>query len=455
MVDGERDSATGQFVDMNGEIVSPSVAKGRILELPFQNVQHLKITSVSNLIMGSSQLRFNLGYQLNNRREYEATDENPNLFMKLNTLNADAKFTHLFAHDLELVAGLSGMAQTNTNKGEEYLIPAYTLGDAGGFIYIKKSWTKWTLNAGLRYDARWVNGESLYLDSLGKPSAAGDTIFPGFRTTFSACSGSAGFTFAASKVFNFKFNLGSGFRAPNIAELGSNGIHPGTIRYEIGNPSLNPENSLQADGAISADWFWVSATFSGFYNYIANYIYQRNLNGETISRNGITYPVYRFVQGNSTLKGFEFELDFHPIEQLHFENSIDYVIGTNVTTAAPLPFIPALHTVHDLKYTFKTPKNGTLVSPYISVGAEIHFAQNRIDTFETPTPGYFQLDAEAGTRLRVQNQTWMIFVAGKNLTNTKFFDHLSRLKEVGIYNPGWNVTIGVVIPFGVYEEKKP
>jgi iron complex outermembrane receptor protein len=37
-----------------------------------------------------------------------------------------------------------------------------------------------------------------------------------------------------------RLNVASGFRAPNLAELTSNGVHEGTNRYEIGN-SLKTE----------------------------------------------------------------------------------------------------------------------------------------------------------------------------------------------------------------------
>lgn len=453
MVDGARDSISGKFINMNGEIVSSSEARSRIPELPFQNVRHNKVTSVSNFIFGDNQLRVNLGYQDNDRREFEDSRESPSLFMHLDTWTYDGKYTRLFPGEIEMVAGASGMTQSNTNLGEEYLVPAYNLQDFGLFIYAKKSWKKWTLNAGLRHDTRWVNGRSLYLDTLGHPAPAGDTVFPGFSSTFSAFSGSSGFTYAASDVFNFKFNLGSGFRAPNIAELGSNGVHPGTFRYEIGNPLLKSENSIQVDGEISAGWRWLSITFSGYYNYIFNYIYQRNINGETRVIEGKTCQVYRFVQGNSSLRGFELEADFHLIDPLHFENSIDFVLGTNESTATPLPFIPALHTVHKLRWTFSTAKTSIMSAPYLEIGGQFHASQNRIDNFETATPGYFLLDASAGTKLRIGKQWCTLFISGSNLTNTQYFDHLSRLKEVGVYNPGWNVTFGLLVPFDIYEKK--
>jgi iron complex outermembrane receptor protein len=286
---------------------------------------------------------------------------------------------------------------------------------------------------------------------LGNPAREGTTLFPGFNRTFSSLSGSAGFTCAVSKTLNVKFNIGSGFRAPNIAELGSNGVHEGTFRYEIGNPMLKPENSLQTDGEIAAIWDRIRIAFNGYVNYIAHYIYERNDHGETISVDGTDYRVYRFVQGNSLLKGFELEADFHPLEQLHFDNSIDYVVGTNLTTGTPLPFIPALHSVHTLRWTIKTGKTSRLSSPYLELGGQFQLRQDRIDPFETPTPGYFLLDASAGTKVRLGRQWLTLFISGNNLTNTKYFDHLSRLKEVGVYNPGWNVVAGIVLPFGIYD----
>ena len=61
-VDGKRDSLTNQFTDVNGNIVPPDQLKSRKLELPFNNVQHSKITSVSNIIIKGSQLKINVGY---------------------------------------------------------------------------------------------------------------------------------------------------------------------------------------------------------------------------------------------------------------------------------------------------------------------------------------------------------------------------------------------------------
>jgi iron complex outermembrane receptor protein len=455
MVEGTRDSLTNQFIDYQGNIVSEAQSKSRTIKVPFQKVSHYRISSGSNFIFGNNQIHLNVGYQDNDREEFDDTPDAPGLYFHLNTWTYDTRYTLSLPDSLELVAGFAGMTQSNRNLGNDFLIPDYDLQDVGGFIYGKKTWKRFTFNMGIRYDHRYVNGKPLYLDSLGHPVSAGDTLFPAFQSNFSAFTGSAGMTFRLNRVFNFKFNIGRGFRAPNIAELGSNGVHEGTFRYEIGNPDLKPETSLQIDGEISAETKYLDVIFNGYYNIINNYIYYRNLNDEKKFVDNQWYPVYRYVQGNSLLKGFEFEVDIHPVEPLHFDNNIDYTWGTNLSTGTPLPYIPALHSQHTLRWTFKTDRHNHLFAPYVEAELEVHYIQDRVDVFESPSACYALLNASAGTRLKVQHQVWTLFISGKNLTNTTYFDHLSRLQDIGIHNMGWNLTAGVVIPFGLYQKKDP
>ncbi|MEI6900594.1 MAG: hypothetical protein WCL00_12005, partial [Bacteroidota bacterium] len=126
--------------------------------------------------------------------------------------------------------------------------------------------------------------------------------------------------------------------------------------------------------------------------------------------------------------------------------------GTNQSTGIPLPYIPALHSQHELKWTFKTGKNSMLNHPYATIQLEVHFAQKRVDEFETPTPGVVLLNSTVGTQLKVGKQNWTLFIGGKNLTNRSYFDHLNRLKPMGIHNMGLNATVGVLIPIGLYEK---
>jgi iron complex outermembrane receptor protein len=110
--------------------------------------------------------------------------------------------------------------------------------------------------------------------------------------------------------------------------------------------------------------------------------------------------------------------------------------------------------MHDIRWTYKTHKTSWLNSPYLEGGLEIHFGQYDVDDFETYTSGYVLINASIGATLKVQKQLWTVYISGKNLADVKYYDHLSRLKYVGIYNMGRNITFGLILPFGIYNQNK-
>ena len=70
------------------------------------------------------------------------------------------------------------------------------------------------------------------------------------------------------------------------------------------------------------------------------------------------------------------------------------------------------------------------------------------DGTETATPAYLLLGASAGTDVVIAGKTrFSIYVIGSNLTDTVYAPHLSRLKDMGIFNIGRNVTFKLVVPF--------
>jgi len=455
-VDGARDSMTQKFIDAGGNIVSDNKLKSRKLELPFNNVQHNKITSVSDIIINGGQLKINLGYQSNHRKEFDDNMDDPNVYFLLNTLTFDAKYLLPAIGTYEIAFGISGMTQNNMNKGNEFVVPDYFSQDLGGFGYVKKSFNKITMNAGIRYDLRNINGKSLFLDSLGNPTTRGDTIFQKFNDEFHAISGAIGFTYSISEKINLKFNIGRGYRAPNIYELATsaNGAapDPGTFSFNAGNYNLKPETSIQIDGEITANYKYFNASISAFYNTINNYIYQRNINNERKLYGNQMIPVYRFVQGNSLLKGFECELNIHLLKSMVFENSIAYVNGTNISTKIPLPFIPALYSKHALKWDIISNKKSVFTNISIRGGFIHTWEQNRFDSFETKTGAYTLYNISLNSDLKVGKQKLTIFINGENITNVKYFDHLNRFKILNIYNIGRNITFGVFIPFENHEK---
>lgn len=441
LTEGDRDSVTGLFVNNEGVIVNNADLNSRNIFLPKQNIVHSKITSVNNLILGNSQLRLNLGWQENARKEFEESAANPGLFFELNTETADVRYYFPEINQLEMVAGFSLMNQKNKNRGSEFLVPDYSLFSFGFFTSAKKTIGKSTLNGGIRFDRHQTDGNEMRDD--------GTIRFEKFISSFEAVSASAGLTHSLSKLLNLKLNAGRGFRAPNISELAANGIHEGTFRYEIGNAALRPETTLQFDAALQADAKKWNLEFNLFFNRINNFIYYRNINKEVIDQDGKLYPVYRYVQGNSSLYGFEFSSDIHLLEHLHFGNNASWVRGTNTETGNPLPFIPALKTSHDLNFEFHFKKETKVKEVELRAGMDHYLKQNRVDEFETETPGYVILNFSASAQVKTGKQQATLQVSVNNATNRKYYDHLSRLKTAGIYNMGRNISILLRLPFGI------
>jgi iron complex outermembrane receptor protein len=425
-------------------------SKSRTIDFPRQDIRHYKVALNNNFILGESTLKLDLGYQKNQRRELEESTD-PSLFFDLNTYSLDAKYYLPERNGWRPVIGLSGSIGHSVNLGEELLIPAYDEYAAGAFVYAKKTWDKNTFNIGARFD---------YIKNNGKPQEAdGEQVFSGFNNKFSNVSAAAGFTHVFNDDLSFKANAGSAFRAPNPAELGSNGVHEGTNRYEIGNGDLSPERSYQADATLEYGSGFVTGSLGIYENYIHDYIYASNTNNEqiTVEDGGEmqTLDVYRYGQVNANLYGFEGNLTLHPVSFIHFENTFSYTHAKNTTLDRPLALIPAGTLHNTLRFE---PKIKGLKDFYVYAGVDNYFKQNRIDpTFETPTDGYTLINAGIGATFKLGAQPLKLYISGYNLANKRYYDALSRLRPgrysqadptYGVYNPGRNITFGVYLPFG-------
>ncbi len=436
----------------------------RKLNNPYQHITHFRTALNSNILLGSGQLKSSFGFQRNKRTEFHAHEDEHGLDgethegdvhaedehaheedggvgikMGLNSFTYDIKYALGNLNGWEPTFGLQGMYQSNANEGQEYLIPNYQSFNIGLFAYLKKNFDKGAWNLGLRYDYKNLSAQSL--------TEGSEQRFASFDNNFSNFSGSLGLAYDLSSNIVFRANAGTGFRAPNIAELGSNGTHHGTFRYEIGNANLKQETSFQVDLGLEYNSEFLSIGLNAFNNRIYNYIYAARSNNEVIEDehgdHDHSLPVFRFTQNNANLIGGEANLDFHIIEALHLENSFSIVKGTNLSDKKALPFIPAASTQHEIVFE---PSFKHVVNSYIKLSYNHVFAQNRFTDFETKTPSYGLIDVAIGTGIPTKKGKINIWLSAQNLGNVKYINHLSRFKPIGIYNPGRNFNLGINIP---------
>jgi iron complex outermembrane receptor protein len=478
IVEGERDSLTGQFlkpIALNNNTAGVAITNQNDFlsyahQMPYQQVNHYKAVWNNNILLGEGILNATLGFQQNRRQEFGdiLNPTNYGLYFQLNTLNYDFHYQLPEFGGFNLSVGVNGMAQNSLNLGTEFLVPEYRLFDIGGFIVAKKNFGKLDVSGGLRFDNRSEIGSSLYLNAADEKTTAADPTanerFKAFSDDFSGVSGSIGATYQLDENWVTKLNISRGFRAPNISELASNGVHEGTIRYEIGNTDLKPENSFQFDYELGFNTKHVSSKLNLFINDINNFIFSHKINSvngsDSIQRD---LPCYKFDSGNAQLMGGEFYIDIHPhpLDWIHFENSISYVhsqLMNQPDSTRYLPYTPAAKWISDIRINIKK-LSSFFSNTYFSVGIEHDFKQTDIYSAyqtETVTDGYTLINAGIGTDVIWKKHTlFSLYLNGTNLSDIAYQSHLSRLKYApenyatgnnGVYNMGRNISLKLIVP---------
>lgn len=467
MVEGDRDGATGKFILFGGSalerIATDDDLKGRTLFVPNQKVMHTKLVSDNNFALKKSRLKINLAFQNNVRQEFGNPEEpgEKELFFDLKTFTYNLQWQLPEVKEWHTTIGISGMQQANYNKGDEVLIPEYSLWDAGGFIYTQRFFKKATFSGGLRFDNRSINSKEF--------SDGPDVKFTAFKRSFSNISGSAGISYEPTEAVTLKANLARGFRSPSIPELASNGAHEGTNRYEYGEQSLKSETSLQADAGIDLNFEHFSFNLSAFYNRVNDFIFYRRLQSvfggdSLVNVDGEDLQAFKFNQHDAKLAGFEVTLDIHPhpLDWLHFENTLSLVRGRfdqAIDNSINLPLIPAARLVSELRADFKK-AGATLKNIYMKLEADHNFAQKNpftgYDT-ETATDSYTLLNAGAGADIlnNKKKTLFSVHLAVTNIGDVAWQSHLSRLKYTaenlvtgrrGVFNMGRNFSVKLNVP---------
>ena len=497
--DGSRDSTTRKFTKQITEsdtlrpIVNNSELSSYNIAIIHQRVQHYRIYSASNFILGQSKLGIKLGLQQSVRREFSHPQnvDIAGLNIKLNTFTYDVKYYLPEMFKWETAFGVNGMYQQNKNvDATEFVIPNYQSFDVGPFLFTKRSFGKLDFAAGARYDTRFFQSDSMFTKTnpingfaMQTASNPNDSSiikqFDFYKHTFSGFSGSVGATYNFSNNVSIKANVARGYRAPNVAEISAKGVHPGTGFEQLGDANFKPEFNLQEDIGLFFGTEHISGSIEVFNNNISNYIYNEKLQGVSghdslFHQSGNSYPVFKFRQTEAQLYGGEFSFDVHPhpFDWLHFENAFSMIYALNLggngahinDSTKYLPYIPPFHTNSELRADLPK-KWKCFSSTYLKIGLQYYAEQNRAFLAygtETKTPGYFLFDAAFGTNILAKkgNTLFTLNIVGSNLADVAYQNNMSRLKyfdnypvngtgRSGIYSMGRNISIKIIIPIDI------
>lgn len=421
----------GFIIDNLNQFFSPDARYTRAMNGPHHNVMLNIFSSENNFKLRSSTLMLNVGVQSNRRKEDEGGGE-ISLDMHLLSALENAKWEKPLNSNLLFVVNQQFTFENNTNYGKRILIPDAHLieGNLSGFL--KYHTRKIVIEAGIGYnnkDIKTFKTGTLNLGSINTP----DTSIRPFQVNRSAFNSIAGISYNPTNWLNIKANAATGNRAANLAELSSNGLHEGVYRCEIGTPGLQMEQNIATDISleIEHDYFFLSA--SAFYNHFKNYIYL------SLSQEPAWYgfPRYRYTQQNADLYGGEAIAIVKPIPYLQWKTAFSMTEG-KLSDGTYLPFIPAYKLVSSIKLS---PSSKTLHSFYIEPELAYTFAQNHPAQFETATADYTLVNLNTGLTTHFHKNKVQWILAFRNLLNTYYTDHLSRLKYYGLHNEGINIIL--------------
>jgi len=348
--------------------------------------------------------------------------------MQLQTATFDVKWYLPKWHEWESILGTQVLYKTNHNFGQHFLLPNAKIYNTGIFANINRKFNKTILQGGLRYDYRHIHTETINAQR------------PGFDKNLSSFSGAFGLKQELNDHMNLRFNLASGFRAPNLAELTSKGEHEG--RIEIGNVNLKNEQNIQAD--LNWDYSGTHIEFfaNAFYNKIYHYIY---LAPQHQFAN--TLLVYAYLQDDAYLYGGEAGWHFHPHpwDWLHIKSSFETVTGKK-QTGDYLPLIPADQWKNEIRLT-NNHHHKSLQKYFLSFEINRTFKARMPADEEDVYPAYTLLNMSLGADFKFHKLKANMNLSVHNLGNKTYISNLSVLREDGIPNQGRNIILGLNLSF--------
>ena len=310
--------------------------------------------------------------------------------------------------------GVQALHRTFDTIGEEGLIPYTKINEAGIFTLQRYDKDTWGLEGGIRFDRKSVENVRADRD-------------------FNNLSASVGAFLRPADGWFLGLSLSRTSRGLTEEELSSDGPHPATGLFEVGDPTLNKEVSYSSDASVHYNKGPWSLDAHGFYVRYSNYVDLIDT-GVIDADSGL--PIFHFVESKATFYGFEGEGSYEAWKDgdrsLTLEAVADYVHGAISGGAAPrMP-------------PWSVTGRGIYTVGWASATVEVHHVakQDRVTTFELPTDGYTMLNASLVLKPFTTQPDLKLFAELHNLTDVEAREHASFLKDVAPL-PGRSLRLGV------------
>ena len=304
--------------------------------------------------------------------------------------------------------------------GEEAFVPPSETDTVGLFWVGERQFENFSLELGSRIDSFDTDSENSVSRSF---------------TTFST---SAGAVVPLSQTTTLTALVDYAERAPGIEELFSNGPHLATQTFEIGDPNLNEESSINFTFSLAYETELLDAHAS-FYHYdFDDYIFQ-SATGEIDD----DLPVLVYQQNDAEFTGLELEVGVHLLDvasgDLDLRFSYDLVdADVDGSGNGNLPRIPAD------RFTVGLVWGNEVWRAKLSYADTASQRDNA--PFELPTEGYEDISAKIERKFAIGDSVLTAFIHGKNLSDEEQRNSTSFVKDLAPA-PGRRIEAGVQFDF--------
>lgn len=395
--------------------------------------------------------------------ENMAVDKGTDHYLDLLVERDDYKFAleHPRLGDFEGEIGFEATEKTQTLRSG-HLTPSANVSSRAIYLFEEANYDKWLVQFGARYD--WHDVEAVENPHFSEVFNTSNN-----QRDFKVATGALGATYRWDDNWSVAANLATGFRAPTIFELYAGGTHGGVQAYQLGNPELEAEKSINADLSLRWQTSASQVVATVYQNRIDNYIYLANtgfyrakegapFEGQRVAKNAPgAIDEMQAEQTDAQLRGFELSALQQFNAQWSADVALEIIEGKDRANNRDLPLIPANNLTLNGHYSFAD--YAKLHNQKLSLGVKwIDSKKSAGDyepfsQFDTKMPvGTASTDAYAvwnmayHANVKLDKQDVQLGVKVENLFNKGYVDFLNTYKGYTL-NPGRNIQFSARLAF--------
>lgn len=430
---------------------------------PYQDIKHhLAQVKWQKKIKDKGEIEAKYAFQYNRRKEYDVrrgeVKDTPSMDFELTTHSGEVVFRTLGSKKWKTETGANLAYQVNyANPSTQVkrLIPDYDKYNLGAFASTEFTPNAaWRFLGGIRYDYDFISTKKYFNESYWEEmnyeefndhiiGEYGNQYLAKFDLKYHSLSASLGGEYKISPQSSIALTWSRANRAPNPAELFSEGLHHSALSIELGDVRLKQEKSNKWSVNYEQKIYLLHGlklNMSLYYNKINDFIYQIPTGAEVTIRGA--YPQWSYKQINASIAGIDIDADLDILSNLEWKSQLSYLYGQDLTNDLPLINMPPLGWKNEFKYALAKSK----LKPHIKLAFDYTAKQHRYPDYNfvlenvvedgaivdklvdisTPPDAYLLVNFSTGITTKIKGNKTDIHLDISNIFNKEYRNYLNR-----------------------------